>query len=498
MKLTPNTNVHDLLDKYPFLLDFLAGYNPKFSVLKSKAMRETMGRIATLSMAATMGGIPVEKLIEDIAREISGTAGEEIETGYSPEVTHERKNLDELKDIIKDLHKGVGFTTVKKRFDQLMKQIDPTQIASMEEELIREGMPAAEIQRLCDLHVTVFKDALETDKPLDVPPGHPVHTYLAENTAFTEIVGELDSLDTKLSGAPDENTLKQMKPDFEEVLSKLSQIELHYRRKENQLFPFLEKHGITGPSQVMWGIHDEIREYLKELHRAIEQNDAAQVIETGPKFSRGVIEMIYKENTILYPMAMDTLNEEEWKEIRAGEDRLGYAFVAPGEEWVYSAAPEHLHEVTAPDSTGIPGLLQLDTGEVSVEQLNLLLTHLPAEITFVNEHDEVRYYSQIKKMVFPRSPGIIGRKVQNCHPPKSVDTVNRLIDAFRTGKQDSAVFWIERGGKFILIRYFAVRDKEGTYRGTVEVTEDMTAIRGLAGERKLVDWEAENKKSEEW
>ncbi len=131
----------------------------------------------------------------------------------------------------------------------------------------------------------------------------------------------------------------------------------------------------------------------------------------------------------------------------------------------------------------------LDTGSLSAEQINLLLTNLPVDISFVDENDAVVYYSAVPRRIFPRSPGVIGRKVQNCHPPKSVDVVERILKAFRSGERDVAEFWIESGGRFILIRYFALRDESGAYRGTLEVSQDATAIRALRGERRLLDWD---------
>jgi hypothetical protein len=135
--------------------------------------------------------------------------------------------------------------------------------------------------------------------------------------------------------------------------------------------------------------------------------------------------------------------------------------------------------------------LVLDTGVLTAEQVDLMLTHLPVDISFVDENDTVRYYSATTGRIFPRSPGVIGRKVQNCHPPKSVDVVERILEAFRSGERDEAAFWIESQGKFIHIRYFAMRDKRGAYRGALEVTQDATALRALRGERRLLDWDKE-------
>ena len=184
MKITLATKVDELLDKYPFLLNFLIAYNPKFIVLKNRAMRATMGRMATLSMVATVGGISVDTLINDIAGEIKRNSGEDVYPAFSQPSHIDPDKLTKLKELINDLHKGIEFREVKKRFNQLMTEIEPSEIAVMEEELIREGMPATEIQRLCDLHVSVFKEALEKHEEVTAPPGHPVHTYRQKTRFF--------------------------------------------------------------------------------------------------------------------------------------------------------------------------------------------------------------------------------------------------------------------------------------------------------------------------
>jgi len=479
MKLSPSTRIHGLIDEYPFLLDFLAGYNPKFNLLKNRAMRATMGRMATLSMVAEIGGVPLEDLVRDVAEEIRRHTGEGVEI----EGGEDREKLDRLKDIIRDLHRGVDFSDVKRRFDELMGEIDPSRIAEMEEELIREGMPVEEIQRLCDLHVSVFQDALEKQEPVKAPPGHPVHTYMEENGKIGELVSAFDSLVKELTGKdsiPEKGRLL-------DVLDELSKIDVHYIRKENQLFPFLEKHGISGPSQVMWGIHDEIRGGLKNMRKYVEEERVEDIVRDAPGLSRDIVEMVHKENTILFPMAMDTLSEDEWKEIRRGEDEIGYVFASPGTEWPGEGFEEPGEKETAGGET-----VGLDTGALTPEQINLMLKHLPVEVSFVDENDEVRFYSDTPERIFPRSPGVIGRKVQKCHPPKSVHIVERILDAFKSGEKNHADFWIDTGGRLIYIRYFAVRDSGGNYRGTIEVTQDITELRKLEGERRLLAWDEEN------
>jgi len=192
-------------------------------------------------------------------------------------------------------------------------------------------------------------------------------------------------------------------------------------------------------------------------------------------------EMIYKEEHILYPMSLETLSDAEWLKVRQGEEEIGYAWIRPGGEWAPKLEPEERRE---------PGeeKIGLDTGYISRDLINLMLTHLPVDLTLVDQEDRVSYYSQGKERIFPRSPGIIGRKVQNCHPSKSVHVVNKILEAFRAGRKDVAEFWIPMGSKFIHIRYLALRDSNGTYKGCLEVSQDVTEIRELEGERRLLDW----------
>ena len=268
------------------------------------------------------------------------------------------------------------------------------------------------------------------------------------------------------------------------MLRALAGLENHYQRKENQLFPILERHGVTGPSQVMWGVHDQIRAAIKSAREAVERKDAQGFSTVAAALARDIVEMVYKEEKILFPLSLQTLTEQEWIEVRRGEDTLGYELARPAAAW-----PEDLRVGEAPASSD-DGLLSLLTGEMSLEQVNLVFTHLPVDLSFVDENDEVRFYSEGPDRIFPRSPAVIGRKVQNCHPPKSVHMVQEILDSFRAGTQSMAEFWIRLQGRFIHIRYFAVRDRAGAYRGCLEVSQDVTRIRELQGERRLLEWKS--------
>jgi DUF438 domain-containing protein len=236
----------------------------------------------------------------------------------------------------------------------------------------------------------------------------------------------------------------------------------------------------------MWGIHDDIRDQLKALRQAVEAGDPGRVREVLPPMAEAIRQMFYKEENILYPTALRVLSDAEWAAIRDQSDEIGYCLILPGDEWQPAVVPDAGAVAAAP---GAPAgaQLPLDTGALTPEQVNLVLKHLPIDVTFIDETDTVRYYSQGPDRIFERTPAVIGRKVQNCHPPQSVQVVNRLLEAFRSGERDAAEFWIQMGNRFVLIRYYAVRDGEGRYRGTVEVTQDIAPLKGLEGERRLLD-----------
>jgi DUF438 domain-containing protein len=489
MRLSQKTRINDLLGRYPFLLDYLAGLSPKFSKLKSPLLRKTVGKVATLQQAAAFGDVPPAELLEKIRAEIKRVTAKDVEVemedGAAEPLGGEDARLEILKDIIRELHEGGDLEEQKRRFAALIKDVNPTEISEMEQALIAEGLPEEEVKRLCDVHVQVFKESLEGQTAPSAIPGHPLHTFMAENRALEDHLVRWKELLARVEAAEGGSGLSAVRSEVRAQLEKLTEFEKHYLRKENQLFPLLEAKGVSGPSKVMWAIHDDIRGMLRELAKLIGEEKAGDVVSLGQKAGEAMTDMIYKEEKILFPMSLDTLEEKDWARVRRGEEEIGYAWVTPGKEWQPEAgAGEAAPAEVAPG--GRP--LELDTGALTREQVDLLLKHLPLDVTFVDEHDTVRYYSGTPDRIFPRSPAVIGRRVQNCHPSGSVHIVNRILDSFRQGKQDVAEFWISLGGKFVHIRYFAVRDAAGAYKGCLEVSQDATAIRNLQGEKRLLDW----------
>ncbi len=401
----------------------------------------------------------------------------------------------QLKEIVKDLHEGSDIKAVQRRFAELIRNVSPDEIAQMEQSLIAEGVPVEQVQKVCDVHVEVFQDALKRQKKTKVLPGHPVHTFLQENKALRKIIKRIRPVLKKVPrGAQQE--------EFASLFEELKQIEIHYRRKENQLFPFLEQVRFTGPSKVMWGKHDEIRAQIKEVEDAFRQRQWDRFSVGAPGLLRAIRRMIFMEEKILFPASLKRLSEGQWAQIRRGESEIGYAWIEPGNLWDPSvivaaslarnlgkgdSGEEPVADTTDTGAVEV-GEISLDVGGLLPAQINLMLKNLPVDITYVDEHDRVRYYSQGRERIFPRSPAVIGRAVQNCHPPASVHIVERIVQSFRNKEKDTAEFWLTLNDRFIHIRYFALYDGGGDYKGVLEVSQDVTEIRDLKGQKRLLDW----------
>jgi DUF438 domain-containing protein len=405
-------------------------------------------------------------------------------------INNQTKRKETLKRLIRELHEGRSVEEVKREFAALLRDVGATEIAEIEQALIAEGLPETEVKRLCDVHVAVFRESLDTQARPETIPGHPVHTFRAENVAAARVLDALQEALDSLKATPGMAQLKQAR----ERLRELREYEKHYLRKENVLFPYLERHGFTGPSSVMWAIHDDVRAGWKALDRLLDAGSgddlaafSARIDEVFQSLNTAIREMFYKEENILFPTALEKLSEAEWGAIRAQESEVGFCYVEPGGPLSSTAASPVAAPSPVEARVATDDLLHLDTGALTAQEVNRLLTHLPIDVTYVDKDDTVRFFSQTKERIFPRSPAIIGRKVQKCHPPASVHRVQQIVDDFRAGRRDVAEFWIQMGAKFIHIRYFAVRGEGGEYQGTLEVTQDITHVRALEGERRLLD-----------
>ena len=391
---------------------------------------------------------------------------------------------------ILQLHEGQAPDAVRRQLIQLLGKVPYNDVVEVEQELISEGLPQEEVLKLCDIHTAALDGIIDKKEEKTAPPGHPIHTFKEENRALMREIQALERLYAKILEAKDEEKVKDMIDEICHHFNALMDVEKHYLRKENLLFPFLEKHGVSGPPTVMWGKHDETRELLKGAIETLGATDrmtldeAKAVVDLALKpASKAVDDMISKEEEILFPMCLDTLTDEEWVEIERQSIEYGFCLYDPKDKWEPEGIGTQKH---VPEEVG---KIQLPSGSFNVSELSTLLNTIPFDLTFVDKDDRVRYFTQGKERIFARSRAILGRKVQQCHPPSSVHVVEKILDDFKKGQQDHAAFWINLKDRFIHIEYFALRDEEGEYRGTLEVSQDLTDKRKLKGEQRLLQHE---------
>lgn len=397
-----------------------------------------------------------------------------------------KNKKEQLKALIKKLHSGSDINEIKSKFADIIKNTSPEEIARIEEELIKEGMPVEEIHKLCDVHIAMFKESLKKEETI-APPGHPINILMEEHKLLLSYAGEIKNTAVILKSKQSYIEAKEEVDFLEHIAQHFKDSEKHYLREENVLFPYLEKHGITQPPAIMWTEHNKIRELKKNFYNILEKKEeykfsdfVQQIDSAGIGISEMLSSHFYKENNILFPTALKVIIEAEWKEIKKGFDEIGYCCFTPG------VSEEPAPAEREKPSTIAEGVVNLDTGSLSVNELENMLNTLPVDITFVDRNDTVAYFSQTKERIFPRTKAVIGRKVQQCHPQKSVHVVNQILEDFKNKKRNVAEFWINMDGRLIYIRYFAVIDKNGEYLGCLEVTQDITDIQRITGEKRLL------------
>jgi DUF438 domain-containing protein len=392
------------------------------------------------------------------------------------------EKIEALKNIIKLLHEGKSVDEVKALFDEQIGSVSVEEISQMEQALMNEeGIPVEEIQRLCSVHAAVVGTSIETIHQATQPelrPGHPIHTWKLENQEIDKLVNIKLAIHTGLleKEQSGENILKIVSD-----LNLLYDVDKHYSRKENLLFPYLEKYEIYGPTKVMWGVDDKIRDAIKLAKKQLLHPEVSweTIIEILRSIIKETTEMIFKEENILFPMALNYLTEDEWVKIANESDEIGYCLTEPKGAWV----PKRDHIET---NSIEKGFIKFDTGIVTVKQMELIMGHLPIDITFIDDKDIVRYFSHGSDPIFTRTKAIIGRTVLNCHPPKSAHIVEKLLEDFKSGEKDKEDFWIQMGEKFVYIRYFALRDEEGKYVGAMEFTQDIAPIQQISGQKRIM------------
>ena len=397
--------------------------------------------------------------------------------------SNKQKKKEIMKDIIRKLHQGLTIEEAKERFEKEIGTASPTEIAEMEQTLINEGLSPEEIKKFCNVHALLFQSALEKSVIKETSPSHPVYLFKLENREIEKIVDSLKKLKEER-----EEELPRTKRKLNDLLNELRGIEVHYARKELVLFPFLEKQGFTGPSKVMWGKDNEVRDLLKKAISSVEEIKDIKDLEPYSKNSLGplieeVTGMIFKEENILFPTCLEKLSANDWVEILKESDKIGYVFVEKPKET--EALVKDLKSALLEEPVFEDNEISLPTGKLRLKELMSVLNTLPVDITFVDNEDKVRYFSDNKERIFLRTKSVIGIKVQNCHPPQSLEAVEKILKSFKEGKRDTVDFWVNQEGKFVHIRYFAVRDEGGSYLGTLEVSQDLTEIKKLEGEKRL-------------
>ena len=367
--------------------------------------------------------------------------------------------------------------------------IEQTLIEHTDEECIRENM-AQKIQ--------LFEGYMDYSRP-NVAEDHPLSRYYQENEEMKRLLLAVEDL----------VQYPVIKNQWLELFDQIRKYPIHYSRKQNQLYPLLEQKGFDRPTTTMWTFDDMVRDNIRDAYNLLEAGNEEEFIKSCKKLIFYGRDLMEKEETILYPTSYAMITAEEFEDMKEGDLEIGYAFFTPAEKRVKgttvagkstdtsaSSTPEaagfaaDLQQLLSKYGYSAGGSEKLDvtTGKLTLEQINLIYQHLPFDISFVDENELVCFYSDTDHRIFPRSKNVIGRQVMNCHPRKSAHVVREVIDKLRSGEQDKAEFWINKPGFFIYIIYVAVRDAEGNFRGVIEVMQDCTHIRSLEGSQTLLKW----------
>jgi hypothetical protein len=437
-----------------------------------------------------------------------------------------RRKAEIIKEILKRIHKGEDIEKVKQELKDVLSSVNPWEIPFIEQELIREGISPWEIVSMCDIHVEIFRESLiDREELRNLTPGHPLHTLLMENEEIIKDVEKLTLFANSLTIGAKGRIKDLQKALFNQVIMLLD-VRKHFMKEQLLLYPYLEVRGITAVPRVLWTKQDQayhkVRTLMRALQDATKKNFTElmrELKELSNEVARALTDMVFRENKILYPTLYVLLSEGEWAAIKQEESTIGYYKVRPQNEWHPRAEPVYPYQVKASltdkelsrlpkeiqviirkgksgneqhavnhEVFKIKGDIDLDSGFLTKEELNAILTTLPVDISFVDREGKVKFYNNSPNKIFPRAKTVLGRPVQLCHPPRSVHIVEKILQEFKAGRKDMAEFWIRMGEKFIHIRYFPVRNKSGDYIGTLEVVQDITQIKKLEGEKRLLDW----------
>lgn len=405
-------------------------------------------------------------------------------------INNSRYRKERLKELILKLHEGESPEKVRQELIETLQSIPYGEVVEVEQELISEGLPESEVLKLCDIHGEVLEGHVDQSGSKEIPEGHPVDVFKQENLELKKVTGKTKDLLDSVSKVP-EGTFQNFKNVLLSCFNDLLDVDKHYQRKEYLMFPYLEKKDITGPPKVMWGKHDEIREQLKGCIALLKEpelskKDLAESLDLiFYPVVKALDDMVQKEEEILFPMAMDVITEDDWWSIHQQTLEFGFTLYDPQVEWKPEGIEKSSEAVT---STNGDGTIQLPSGSFTSQEILAILNTAPVDMTFVDKDDKVKYFTQGSHRIFARSRSIINRDVRLCHPPGSVDIVEKILADFKSGKTSHAPFWIQMKGKFILIEYFALRDENDEYLGTLEVSQDLTEARSLEGEKRILSY----------
>lgn len=404
-------------------------------------------------------------------------------------INNSRNRKEKLKELLLKIHHGGSEESVRNELLLSLSEIPYGEVVEVEQELISEGLPEEEILNLCDAHSAVLEGRVDLSALKPVAEGHPVDVFRKENEEIRKLTNSIFALISEIRRETSE-TISNKLIKLRGLFNTLYDVDKHYQRKEYLLFPYLEKMEITGPPKVMWGKHDEIRELIKGSIEVLETTKMTKeefeaiaeiVLEVAAEGAKG---MITKEEEILFPMSLDVLTEADWYEISKQSLEIGFCLYDPLVTW----KPEWAEEQSINESQKSGSHIQLPSGSFSAEEIMTILNTLPIDITFVDKDDKVKYFSQSAERIFQRNRAILNRDVRHCHPPASAHIVDKIIDDFKRGLQNSAPFWINMGGKMIHIEYFALRNDKGEYLGTLEVSHNITPYRELEGEQRILSY----------
>jgi len=362
------------------------------------------------------------------------------------------------------------------------KKITPAEFAYSEQKIKDLGFDDATVHDKMNDVLDLFDEIIVREES-DLPEGHPIKTYLKENEAGRKLIAEMK----------EEVNKKFIKNKWLEYYDKLYTFNLtHLARKQHQLFSILETKGFDRPSRIMWSFDNAVRDNISEARKLLQEDKIEEFLKKQEIVWELTLDIMHKEEEILYPTSLKMITDEEFRNMRSGDDEIGYFLIEKPEGFLPEKKSEEAGKIENND-TAKSDILDVKQGKLTLEQINLIFQHMPVDLSFVDENEIVKFYTDTKHRIFPRSAGVIGRDVKNCHPRESVSSVLEIIDAFRSGEQDEVDFWLEMNGKFIYIYYVAVRDENGKFKGVLEMMQDVTRIRSLEGKRTLVTWERPKK-----